>query len=120
MKRNTNRISQWFDLVAKRKKLTMKYKQTLPLSIIAALLLLISFAPANGTSLSLGEFGSYSVSGDTVVLQADEILNNETGGTSGTIRLELWAFSSPYSGSSSGYKLASYYLGQPASGIFLC
>src|SRR4051812_6943230 len=48
--------------------------------------------------------GSYNVSGSSVLLQADEILNNDFFGTSGTIRLELWAFSSPFSGSGVGYK----------------
>lgn len=64
-----------------------------------------------GTSLSFVGSGSYSVSGNTVVLKADEILNNQVGFTSGTIRLELWAFSIPYPGTTVGYKLAECVLG---------
>src|SRR4051794_32571708 len=63
---------------------------------------------SKGSSLSLVGNGSYSISGNTVILQADELDNDSFSGTSGTIRLELWAFSSPYSGTGSGYKLASY------------
>ena len=65
-----------------------------------------------GTDLGFVGSGSYNVVGNTVVLQANEILNNEVGGISGTIRLELWAFSVPYPGTTVGYKLASYVVGQ--------
>src|SRR5437899_7289160 len=58
-----------------------------------------------GTSLSFVGNGYYSVVGSTVILQADKLQNNEFSGISGTIRLELWAFSSPYPGTTLGYKL---------------
>src|SRR5829696_6195950 len=70
-----------------------------------------------GTSLSLVGSGSYSVVGNTVVLRADGIENNEFGGISGTIRLELWAFSTPFPGTTIGYKLASYVVGQLSGGF---
>src|SRR5436190_9212972 len=71
-----------------------------------------------GTSLSFVGGGNYNVVGNTVVLQADKIQNNEFGGISGTIRLELWAFSSPYPGTTIGYKLASYVVGQLNGGYY--
>lgn len=69
----------------------------------------ILFLPVTsfGTSLSLLGNAYYTVSGDTVVLQADTINNNDTGG-SGTISLELWAFRYAYPKTTVGYKLASY------------
>jgi hypothetical protein len=71
-----------------------------------------------GTSLSFVGNGYYSVVGNTVVLQADKLQNNELFGISGTIRLELWAFSSPYPGTTLGYKMASYVLGQLNGGYY--
>lgn len=60
----------------------------------------------------------YSVSGSTVVLTADEIANFDTSGFSGTLRLELWALPSPYTGTAlSGYKLAESTLGQLSAGF---
>ncbi len=83
-------------------------------------LLFLSLMALNclATSLSLVGSGSYDISGNTVVLRADKIQNNEFGGRSGTIRLELWAFSSPYPGTTFGYKLASYVLGQLDGGYY--
>src|SRR6266700_105732 len=71
-----------------------------------------------GTSLSLVGNGYYNVVGNTVVLSADKIQNNDFGGLSGTIRLELWAFSVPYPGTTIGYKLASYVVGQLNGGFY--
>jgi hypothetical protein len=71
-----------------------------------------------GASLSFVGNGYYSVVGNTVVLQADKLQNNEFSGISGTIRLELWAFSSPYPGTTLGYKMASYVLGQLNGGYY--
>jgi hypothetical protein len=84
------------------------------------LLFLSSFTVLNcfGTSLSFVGSGSFNVVGNTVVLQANEILNNEFSGISGTIRLELWAFSLPYPGTTIGYKMASYVVGQLNGGYY--
>src|SRR5438445_6945675 len=60
-----------------------------------------------GANLSFVGTGYYNVSGNTVVLQADEILNNDFGGFSGTIRLELWESIEPYLGSPVRNKLRS-------------
>lgn len=54
----------------------------------------------------------------TVVITAGRVENRTAGGTSGTVRLELWAFASPYAGAAltSGHRLAVYSLGQIAGG----
>ncbi len=51
---------------------------------------------------------SYTTSGDSINLKAVRVTNN-TGRTSGTLRLKLWATAQPYSGGAiGGYELASY------------
>lgn len=61
--------------------------------------------------------GGYVVSGNAVTLIANEVANLDTTGYSGTLRLELWALPSPYSGvAQNGYKLAEYKLGQLVAG----
>ena len=63
-------------------------------------------AKSNSSGLSLEGAYAWQVASGSVRLKADRIYNRNSGGTSGTIRLELWAFPSPYSGSSqSGYKI---------------
>jgi hypothetical protein len=50
----------------------------------------------------------YSYTGNTVTLTAGAI-QNLSAGTTGTLRLELWALPAPYAGGSfTGYKLAEY------------
>ena len=59
----------------------------------------------------LGE-ASYSYSANIAFLNADGYVNYSGNGQSGPLRLELWAFATPYTGGAltSGYKLASYQL----------
>ena len=57
--------------------------------------------------LSLEGTYAYNISGGTVRLQAQTIANRRSSGVSGSLRGELWAFSTPYSGgTASGYKIA--------------
>jgi hypothetical protein len=51
--------------------------------------------------------------GSTVALSVNEISNLSSTGTSGTLRIELWAFSAPWvpGSSQTGYVLATYGLG---------
>lgn len=54
---------------------------------------------------------SYETSGSTLTLNAYRVENN-SGRTTGTLKLQLWASTQPYSGSSiSGYKLGEYTFG---------
>jgi hypothetical protein len=62
---------------------------------------------------------SYTYAGSNATLSADRVENFESAGVSGTLHMELWAFSSPYVGSAmTGSKLAEYSLGQLGSGFF--
>ena len=55
---------------------------------------------------------SYTIMGNDVVLTADRIVNFSASGVSGTLRLELWAYPTPFNGSSqAGYRLAEHLLG---------
>lgn len=86
--------------------------------IIVACAALLSFhSAAWATSISLSGNYTYQYSGSYVVMSADKISNNTSGGYSGTLRMELWAFSTPYTGASqTGYKLATYQLPQQLNG----
>lgn len=88
--------------------------------LIAMFALVFCFSqPAIATSLSLSGSWSYQYSGSTVVLNVDRITNNATGGRSGTLRMELWAFASPFNGSSQpGYQLATYTLAPLNGGYY--
>lgn len=84
--------------------------------VVLCTLLVCIYAPAaSATSISLGGSWSYqypSGNGSAVVLSIDRITNNATSGYSGTLRLELWAFATPYAGTSqNGYQLATYQMG---------
>ena len=69
--------------------------------------------------LSLEGTYGYTVSNGTVRIQADRVSNQRAYGTSGTIRLELWGFSTPYGGSGqSGYKLGQTSLGTLSAGWY--
>lgn len=63
-------------------------------------------------SLSIEGTGSWSISGSVITIGATKVANTSGGGSSGTLRLQVWATSSPYSGGSiSGYTLGTYSLG---------
>lgn len=60
---------------------------------------------------------SYDIQGDSITFGAAAVTNNRSGGTSGTLRLKMWATSTPYQGGTiSGYLLASQTLGQLSGG----
>lgn len=87
------------------------------ITLFAALLMFAQVARA--TSISLSGTYSYQYSGQYVVMTADRVTNNEFGGRSGTLRMELWAFPSPYTGASqTGYQLATYTLGELYGGEY--
>lgn len=87
------------------------------LGAIAALALL-SLQSAYATNVSLsGSYGYRNWNSTTVVLNADRVENNERGGTSGTLYLELWACNRP-SLPASCYDVASYRLGELAGGSY--
>lgn len=83
-----------------------------------AVLALLFVQSAYATSVSLsGSYGYRNWNNTTVVLNADRIENNERGGTSGTLYLELWACNRP-SLPADCYDVASYRLGELAGGSY--
>lgn len=73
--------------------------------IWCAVLVLSLSMPAMATSLSISGTPSYSISG--TALSASASVKNNDSSASGTIRLEVWAFPSNFTGGAlSGYKLA--------------
>ena len=64
----------------------------------------------------------YSAIANIVLLVADEVHNFDASGTSGSLRLELWATPMPFAGEGSfvgGYRLAAYSFGPLAAGASL-
>jgi len=73
---------------------------------------LAAAASAHATNVVLIGTAQFQVSGSSVTLSVPEISNLSSSGTSGTLRIELWAFASPYTGGSqTGYQLATYVFG---------
>lgn len=73
----------------------------------------------NATGVSLEGNAGYVLSGGTARLKADYVVNRRSFGTSGTLKLELWALPTPYAGSgATGYKLAQTTLGTLPSGYY--
>ena len=79
---------------------------------VAALALLAGAClPAGAATIMWGGNIQYSLGTNTVTLTAGQIYNADTSGSSGAIRLELWAFPSSYNGTAqAGYRLATYSL----------
>jgi hypothetical protein len=81
-------------------------------ALFVALSCLTCAANAQGTAITATGPATYQISGSTVLLTLVQIANPTTVET-GTLRLELWAFSQPYTGQAeNGYLLATYSLGQ--------
>jgi len=83
------------------------YKKALTI----ALLLLAAPSAFAQSSVEISGTFSYTVNtaNDTVQLSVAKILNNSTTYTTGTLRLELWLTTSPYTGGNiNGYRVATY------------
>ncbi len=60
----------------------------------------------------------YTFIGNSAILTADRVQNDDASGISGTLHMELWAFTTPYTGvAQAGYKLATYSLGTLNAGF---
>lgn len=85
--------------------------------VLLPIFLLSFHISAYATSLSYSWPWYYQLTDTTAVLTVGEISNLESSGTSGTLRMELWAFASPFDGTQqSGYRLASHQLEPLAAG----
>lgn len=93
------------------------------LAVLSTLLFCFLAGTATAASISLSGSWSYQYpqsNGSTVVLNVGGITNNSASGHSGTLRMELWAFATPYTGiSQSGYHLATHQLATLAAGASL-
>ena len=89
------------------------------LLIVFALALSVGAArDADAANVSFSGNVAYSYVGSIAVLTADKVQNLDSTGVSGTLHMELWAFSAPYTGAAAtGYKLAQYSLGQLSGGF---
>src|SRR5438105_1959565 len=77
---------------------------------VAGLILCFSALPAHATSQGHLDFqgqSTYEISGKSVHITIDRMVNSSSTYTSGSLRLELWAFSAPYTTGATGYKTAS-------------
>lgn len=73
--------------------------------------------PAFATNVTVTGPWSAQISGTTSILSAARVDNLTTGGNSGSLRLELWAFDYPYAGGTQqGYHLADYQM-SPLNGL---
>lgn len=96
----------------KRTSLVSRRLVTL-LLFVAAVLCIGESGTSNAANVQFVGVVGYSYVGNSAILAADKVQNFDVGGISGTLRMELWAFVSPYAGgATSGYKLAQYSLGQ--------
>jgi len=78
-------------------------------AVIILLFAVFNSAPAAATKLGLSGGWSYQYSGSTAEMTVGGISNLASSGTSGSLRLELWAFGSPFKGARQlGYRLATY------------
>ena len=76
-------------------------------------------APALEGGINIEGTSYYNLAATTGYFTSERVANHRSGGTSGTLRLELWATtSSPASGSVFGYQLATYSLGTLAAGSY--
>ncbi len=73
------------------------------------LLAMVPFA-AGATDVRLVNYVAYSYSSDVANLHTDGVANLSVGATSSPLRLELWAFASPYIAGLPGTRLATYSL----------
>ena len=65
-----------------------------------------------------GSAVSTTITSTTVRIQVAKVVNHRSGGTSGTLRLEVWASAAPYNGGTlTGYKLGQQQIGQLAAGF---
>jgi hypothetical protein len=74
----------------------------------AVVLLALSPAAALATNVRLVNYVAYTYSGTSADISTDGVENLDTINPSYSLRLELWAFSSPYAPGMSGYRLAKF------------
>lgn len=107
---------------AANKLSSIKPQRAVRVGLVAALavtVLMLGSAPARADDIELdGTFG-YSINSTKLTFDLGKIANNRNGGTSGSLRVELWATSSPYTGGTiNGYILGTKDLGILKGGYY--
>ena len=74
----------------------------------AVILLALSPAAALATNVRLVNYVAYTYSGNSATLSTDGVQNLDMISQSDALRLELWAFSSPYVPGMSGHRMATF------------
>ena len=100
-----------------------RYAPSLVVVTLAFLACATAFAQGSSRVRFVGNAG-YSYDRKVAVLTASRVANSEVSGISGSLKLELWAFSSPYTGTGTrtdknGLKLAEYALGPLSAGAHI-
>ncbi len=87
--------------------------------VFATTMMTVGVSSANANDIVLdGTFG-YSISGTRLTLDLGKIVNDRDGGKSGSLRVQLWATASPYSGGDIyGYILGTKNIGQLEGGYY--
>lgn len=75
-------------------------------ALLTVTLLALSYGTAMATNVRLVNFASYTYSGNTADLATDGVQNLDADNATSPLRLELWAFSAPYTAGMSGLRLA--------------
>jgi len=92
-----------------RKLVTTMMSRTSIAAAFAFALFALAPAAAQATDVRIVNYVSYNYSGASAVLTAEGVRNADSV-RSDALRLELWAFTSPYESGMSGVRLAVYQL----------
>jgi hypothetical protein len=81
------------------------------------LAMMLALGPASAADIDLSGTCGWTITGDSIDIVAGRVENNSTGGSSGSLRLQVWATPSRYSGGSiSGYVIGTRNLQQLSGG----
>lgn len=91
--------------------------RTSMMAALALVLLALSPAAALATNVRLVNYAAYTYLGNSADLMTDGVQNLDLVNSSYSLRLELWAFTSPYAAGMSGARLAVYPLPPLDAGV---
>ena len=101
-----------------RTLVTTMMSRTTIAAVFAFALFALAPTAAQATDVRIVNYVSYTYSNGSAVLTTDGVRNADSVGSDG-LRLELWAFTSPYEAGMSGLRLAMYQLPRLAAGAGL-
>ena len=86
-------------------------------ALAAGVVLALSPAAAGATDVRLVNYVAYTYMGSSATLHTDGVQNFAADSQSKALRLELWAFASPYSAGMAGFRMALYSLAPIDPGV---